>query len=234
MPLPLRPGSRSTRAVPLPRGPPVSKGMFSTFGWLASADCPAPPTAFTAASVRAGSVEVSTVVTASTTTATVASARTERRSPERSGSASRMRFVRALASAARWRASWAARSGSASAAGPSVADTGPSVAGTGPSMAAVSVRAATLSSTAVASASGAGPSPSRAVQRRENQAMPTRTTTSAALTSSSFPYEVSVSACHVPTCRHDWYTPVATTTRTEPNASREKRRTSERATDGPR
>ena len=43
-----------------------------------------------------------------------------------------------------------------------------------------------------------------AVQRREIHAMPTSTTTSPILISSSCPYEVSVNADQEPSCRHDW------------------------------
>ena len=63
-------------------------------------------------SVRPGSVDVRIVVTTSSTTAIAVSTITERRSPERSGSASRARFSLVAVRAARWRESWAARSAS--------------------------------------------------------------------------------------------------------------------------
>ncbi len=132
------------------------------------------------------------MVTASRTTATAASASTERRSPERSGSASRIRFFFVAVRTARWRASWAARSGSASG----------SCAGAAASS--VPVPSAPVSSASREAEAVTAGSVSRPVQRRENHATASITPISATLTISSCPYRVPVSADQEPTCRQDW------------------------------
>ncbi|GAA3499103.1 hypothetical protein GCM10019016_062060 [Streptomyces prasinosporus] len=167
-------------------------------------------------SVRPGSVCVSTVVTASRTTATPASASTERRRPKRSGSASRSRFRRAVSTAARCRASWAARAESTAVRSPA-AFPGP---GRFPRPVRVRGPGRFTGPPGVVLLRGHGarrfPLLPLPVHRRRRLGQPrastagrrrrsaTSTATSPILTSSSCPYRVPVNADQEPSCRQDW------------------------------